>query len=100
MVAAPEPLSQPGYSPPPGRRLTQAEVKDFIEHKGARLHAAYTEAFFEYHGTACMNNDLVYELPNGDVIYILYPNGLINPGEGYYYTRDVFMRILEARQRK
>ena len=55
------------------RRLKKAEVKDYVDNQGARLHEEYTKFFFEDYGTGYVKEDLVYELPNGDFIYVFDP---------------------------
>lgn len=76
------------------RRLKKAEVKDYIDNHGAILHEEYTKFFFQDYGTGYVKQDLVYELPNSDFIFVFDPKGRIIPGKGNYYERDRFIRMV------
>jgi hypothetical protein len=79
---------------PINRRLKKAEVKDYIDNHGAKLHEEYTKFFFEDYGTGYVKEDLVYELSNGDFIYVFDPKGHSIPGKGNYWERDRFLRFV------
>ncbi len=81
------------------RRLTKSEIKDFLENKGAILHEEYTKFFFEDYGTGYTKNDLVYELPNGDFLYVFDPKGIVLPGKGDYYEKESFLRTVRWTQK-
>ncbi len=84
---------------PINRRLKKVEVNDYIDNHGARLHEKFTKLFFEDHGTGYVKQDLVYELPNGDFIFIFDPKGVSIPGKGNYYERDRFLRMVRWTQK-
>lgn len=79
---------------PINRRLKKAEVKDYIDNHGATLHEEYTNLFYKDYGTGYVNQDYVYELPNGDFIFVFDPKGISIPGKGNYYERDRFLRMV------
>ena len=81
------------------RQLKKAEVKDYIVNHGAIPHEEYTDFFLEDFGTGYTKQNIVYELPNGDFIYVFDPNGLVKPGKGYYYEQDHFLRFLRWNQK-
>jgi|GEM_PF-6683692 len=73
------------------KRLSKKEVKDFIENQGAKLHKEYTELYYEKYFTGFTQEDLVYELPNGNFFYVYDPKGIVLPGKGIYYERNQFL---------
>ena len=83
---------------PLNRRLKKAEVKGFIDN-GAKLHDEYSQDYYEKYHNGQEQQDLVYELPNGDFILVFDPKGHTLPGKGNYYSRDSFLRTHRWRKK-
>ncbi|UYQ91788.1 hypothetical protein MKQ68_17005 [Chitinophaga horti] len=84
---------------PLNRRLKKGEVKAFIESGGAKLHREYTFDFYEKYRNGTEKRDEVYELPNGDFIYVFDPASQSVPGKGNYWQKDAFLRFVSWKKR-
>lgn len=84
---------------PLNRRLKKGEVIDFIETGGAKLHREYTFDFYEKYRNGTEKRDQVYELPNGDFIYVFDPEGQSVPGKGNYWQKESFLRFVSWKKR-
>jgi len=77
---------------PLNRRLTKAEVKNFIDN-GAKFHEEYSKDYHEKYKSGNEKQDLIYELANGDFIFVFDPKGHVYQGKGNYYSRDSFLKF-------
>lgn len=84
---------------PLNRRLKKGEVKDLIDNGGAKLHREYTFDFYEKYRNGTEKKDQVYELPNGDFIYVFDPAGQSVPGKGNYWQKESFLRFVSWKKR-
>jgi hypothetical protein len=84
---------------PLNRRLKKSEVTAFIENGGAKLHREYTFDFYEKYRNGTEKRDQVYELPNGDFIYVFDPAASSVPGKGNYWQKEAFLRFVSWKKR-
>jgi len=77
---------------PKNRRLKKSEVKVFIESGGAKLHQEFTEQTYEKYHSGEDKQDFVYELPNGDFMYVFGKSWDSLAGKANYWERDSFLR--------
>ena len=77
---------------PKNRRLKKSEVKEFIANGGAKFHEEFTKDTHEKYHTGEEKQDCVYELPNGDFMYVFGQSWGTLAGKGNYWERESFLR--------
>jgi hypothetical protein len=83
---------------PLNRRLKKIEVKEIIE-EGAILNEEYSKEFYEKYWNGNEEINLVYDLPNGDFLFVFSSEGDSIKGKGNYYERESFLRMLRWRKK-
>ncbi len=84
---------------PKNRGLKKSEVKDFIATGGAKLNQEFTEQTYEKYDTGYEVQDFVYDLPNGDFMYVFGKSWDSIAGKGNYWERDSFLRSIKWKKR-
>jgi hypothetical protein len=80
------------------KRLTKKEVQALIKSEG-KLHQEYTDFFEETYGSGGKNQPQVYELANGEFLYVFDPKGFSLPGKGNIYSKELLLRTMRWNQR-
>jgi len=62
---------------PINRKLKKADVRDYIENHGAKLHEEYTKFHYQDYGTGYVRQDYVYELPTATLFLFLIPKVML-----------------------
>lgn len=80
------------------KRLLKNEVKEIIKGKG-KLHEEYTKFFEETYASGYVKRDLVYELNDGNFLYVFDENESYTGGKGDIYPREYFFRFVRWNKR-
>lgn len=80
------------------KRLLKKEVKDIIKERG-KLHEQYTKFFEKTYASGHIKRDLVYELSDGNFLYVFDENESYTGGRGDIYPREYFFKLVRWNKR-
>ena len=80
------------------KRLLKKEIKKIIKEQG-KLHEEYTKFFEEIYANGYVKRDLVYELDDGNFLYVFDENESYIGGRGDIYPRAYFFRFVRWSKR-
>ena len=78
-------------------KYTKSEVEEFIK-KGAKINSELSNEFIEILPRIKIEN-LIYDLPDGNILYVYAKNGFFTPGKANIYTKEFIINWVEYKKR-